>query len=299
MMTFVAVGAVLALAQAQDDPVEQRVQRLKQQLTLTDEQTVKAREIYKKQSEDLHAILNDEQKKQYDQGGGGRGNGNRGGNQAPGGTTRGGGTRTGRLPGTDELKTQLSLTDDQVTKITAIRDAATAEFRKLFQNRRPAADAGAEMTKIREESNGKIREVLTDEQKPKFDEIVKAAASSTPTPGGNGGTRRGGTVDERLARVMDRLKVADSKEADAIKASVRKVIELMEKLDTYQRDSRGKYDEASRNGELSDQAVGDKISDLLKGQRDLEKELSGARKEVADIVTNRQELELLREGILR
>lgn len=290
MMAFLVI---LALAQTQEDPVEQRVRRLKEQLQLTDEQTVKAREIYKKQSDDLHAILNDEQKKLYDQGGGGRGN--RGGNQAPGG-----GTRTGRLPGTDELKTQLSLTDDQVTKITAIREAATAEFRKLFQNRRPAADAGAEMTKIREESNSKIREVLTDEQKPKFDEIVKAVASNTPTPGGNnGGSRRGGSVDERLARVMERLKVADSKEADAIKSSVRKVLEVMEKLDAYQRDTRGKYEEASRNGELSDQAVGDKITELLKGQRDLEKELSGTRKELADIVTNRQELELLREGILR
>ena len=51
MKTWVAVGAVLlsasaAVAQQQnEDPVERTVQRLKEQLTLTEEQVAKVREI--------------------------------------------------------------------------------------------------------------------------------------------------------------------------------------------------------------------------------------------------------------
>jgi hypothetical protein len=98
---------------------------------------------------------------------------------------------------------------------------------------------------------------------------------------------------------MDALKVVNANEADAIKSVVRKVFELLDKLDGYQRDARGKIDEAIRNLELSDKAIGEKIDDLHKGQSDIEKDLKAARKELGDIVTNRQELELIRRGILK
>ena len=51
MKTWVAVGAVLLSASAavaqQDDPVERTVQRLKDQLSLTDDQVGKVRDIVK------------------------------------------------------------------------------------------------------------------------------------------------------------------------------------------------------------------------------------------------------------
>jgi len=98
---------------------------------------------------------------------------------------------------------------------------------------------------------------------------------------------------------MEPLKIEDAKEADAVKGLVKKVYELMEKIDVYQRESRTKIDEASKNKDLSDAAVGDKIQEILKGHHELEKDLAGARKELTDVVTNRQELELLRRGVLR
>jgi hypothetical protein len=73
----------------------------------------------------------------------------------------------------------------------------------------------------------------------------------------------------------------------------------MDRLETVQRDSRTKIDETLRNKDLSDDAVGEKITEIMKTHRDLEKELSNARKELTEVVTNRQELELLRRGILR
>src|SRR4029077_7352014 len=98
--------------------------RLKDQLTLTDEQVTKVREIVKKERDDVKSVLTDAQKTTYDQGGGGRGN-RPGGNNAPGaqGGNNAFGNFRGWLPPTNDLKTSLTLTDDQVAKINEIRDA--------------------------------------------------------------------------------------------------------------------------------------------------------------------------------
>ncbi len=284
--------ALLCAAQNQtaQDPVERQVQRYKEQLGLSDEQTGKVRDLLKKSNEELRAALTDEQKKKLDEGGG---RGNRGGTQ---GNTRGGGSW---LPSTDELKTQLGLNDEQVAKINEIRDAARQQIRTFFQNRGRGGNPGEEWAafeaKSREEVTQKIRATLTDEQKPKLDEALKAVASREPAATG----RRGPSAEDRVARAMENLKVADAKEADAIKSLVAKVVAAMDKVEAAQREARLKVDETAKNAELSDEAVGDRISQLLKGIHDLEKELSAARRELSDVVSNRQELELLRRGILR
>jgi Spy/CpxP family protein refolding chaperone len=312
MKTWVAVGAVLlsasaAFAQQQDDPVERAVQRLKDQLTLTDEQVPKVREIVKKEREDVKSVLTEAQKTTYDQAGGPRGNRGNGAN-TPG---NGNGNFTGFrgsswLPPTADLKTQLSLTDEQVTKVNEIRDAVRQEMRTFFQQNRRNNGGGQNLAeqfnafqeKSKEETTKKIREILTDEQKPKFDEALKAFAASQPAPGTGFGSNRG-TVDERVARIMENLKFEDGKESEAVKGLVKKVIESMDKLDAYQRETRTKIDDVSKDKDLSDAAVGEKIEALMKGHRDLEKDLAGARKALTEVVTNRQELELLRRGILR
>jgi len=306
MITWVAFGALL-LAQQQEDPVESRVQRYKEQLNLTDEQLPKIREIVKKQLEDMRAVLTDEQKTRLDSGGRGNrgGNNNQGNNQGngPGGLA----FRGGWLPATNDLKTSVGLTDDQVTKLNEIRDAVRQEMRTFFQNRGRGngQNLGEQWTafqeKSKEETTKKILAILTDEQKPKIEEAVKAFAAAQPaTPSQDGNRGRGGSsLDERVARMMENLKIDDAKEADAVKGLVRKVMEVMERLETAQRESRAKIDEAQKNKDLSDDAVGERITEILKHHRDLEKELSSARKELTEVVTNRQELELLRRGILR
>lgn len=308
MMTWAVVGAVLLAAQGQQDPVESRVERYKQQLNLTDEQVPKIREIVKKQIDDMKAILTDEQKTRLD----GGGQGGRGGNNGQG-NGFGNAFRGGWLPPTNDLKTSVNLTDDQVSKINEIRDAVRQEMRTFFQGRgrgrgqgnqggqNLAQDFQAFQEKSKEETTKKILALLTDEQKPKFEEAVKAYAANQPTPGqgfgGQGG--RGGTLDERVGRVMENLKIEDAKEADAVKSLVKKVMEQMEKLDAYNRETRTKIDEAARNKDLSDDAVGEKITEIMKGHHELEKELAAARKALTEVVTNRQELELLRRGVLR
>jgi Spy/CpxP family protein refolding chaperone len=288
-----AITMVLALLAAQEDPVERSVNRLREQLNLTEEQLPKVREIEKKRNDDLRAALTDEQKQRMDQGGrGGRGGDN---NQ------RGGGG-FGGLPSTDELKTQLSLTEAQVAKVNEVRDGVREQFRSAFQNRgggRPnPEEMRATFDKIRTESNAKIREALTDEQKPKFDEIVKAAEARTATPGGEG-RQRGPSTDDRVARAMEVLKFEKPEEAEAVKGLVRRVVEAQEKLEANLRENRGKLEEISRDASLSDEAVGSKMDEVRKPQKDLEKTLADARAALVEVLTSRQELELIRRGVLR
>lgn len=298
--------AAILLTQQQQDPVESRVERYKQQLNLTEEQVPKIREIVKKQIDDMKAVLTDEQKTRLD----GGGQGGRGGNNNGQGNGFGNAFRGGWLPPTNDLKTSVNLTDEQVTKINEIRDAVRQEMRTFFQGRgrRGQGNQGGQnlaqeyqafQEKSKEETHKKIVAILTDEQKPKFEEAVKAFAANQPAPGQGFGGQRGGTLDERVTRMMENLKIEDAKEADAVKSLVKKVMEQMEKLDAYNRETRTKIDEASRNKDLSDDAVGEKITEIMKGHHELEKDLAAARKALTEVVTNRQELELLRRGVLR
>lgn len=288
--------ALLLCAALQDDPVERSLSRYKESLRLSDEQSSKAREIIRKQQEDLKALLTDEQKTRYDEmlrGGGGRGNAERGG--PPGQAGRG-----GWFPSTDDLKSRLGLNDEQASKINEIRDSIREEMRRMFQNRdnRPGPEA---FEKLRTDTTAKIRELLNDEQKGKFDELLKSFP--TPTPGadrgGERGGSRGGSVDERVARAMEVLKFEKPEEAEAVKGLVRKVVELQEKVETTQRENRGKYEELQRDTQLSEEAIGDKLAELRKAMKEYERQLADARAQLIEVISSRQEVELLRRGVLR
>lgn len=319
MKKWIAAAAALALAapvlaQETQDMAERMSQMLKQSLQLTDEQTAKVRDILRKQTEDIRGVLNDDQKKRYDDmgrmmGGFGRGR-DRGG---PPGADRGGergndrggppwgGGRGGWLPPTDELKTQLGLTDEQVSKINAIRDAAREEGRNFFRNRPEGGGDPRQafeefQQKSRENTAQKIRDVLTDEQKPKFDEALKNYQGQQERDRENRARAR---AEENLNHIMEELKFGNATEADAVRPLVQKVLDLIQKLETFQREGRAKMDAASKNKELSEEAVGDTLKALRDGAREIEKELSAARKELLDVVNNRQELELIRHGVLK
>ena len=292
-------GLLLAASLVQDDPADRSAQRLKGQLQLNDEQTGKAREIYKKQQDDIKGLLTDEQKTRYDEslrGGGGRGGNNNNNNQ--GGAAGG---RGGFFPSTDDLKTKLGLTDDQVTKVNEVRDSIREETRRLFQNRNGGNRPGPEaFEKIRDESTKKIKDLLNDEQKGKFDELLKALptpGAPGANPGGFGG--RGGTIDERVARVMELLKFEKPEEAEAVKGLVKAVLEAQDKVETAQRENRTKLEDLQKDAALTDDAIDGKLGELRKTLKELEKGLSDARGKLSEVVSPRQEVDLMRRGVLR
>jgi Spy/CpxP family protein refolding chaperone len=77
----------------------------------------------------------------------------------------------------------VTLTDDQKTKITAIYTADAKTMADLRAAQDP--DMRTKMTAMRADENTKIKALLTDEQKPKYDAYL--ASQPQRGPGGGGG----------------------------------------------------------------------------------------------------------------
>ena len=93
------------------------------------------------------------------------------------------GAQAGRMGNMDdmmqELTTKLNLTADQQTKIKSILEEQHEQMRATMND--PAIskeDKHAKMKSMHDSIHAKVREVLTDDQKPKFDAMVKDMESN-------------------------------------------------------------------------------------------------------------------------
>src|ERR1043166_172260 len=149
MRTLVAVVLMAAAAVAQQqDPnriAEFQANRLKDRLKLSDDQTSKLKEIFLKEAEDraksdeartakINELLDDEQKKLYEEYRRNRGGGfGGGGQQFQFGGGRGGQFGQQGLVQMDDLKRELTLTDEQLEKIKPLVDEFNAPLQKRME----------------------------------------------------------------------------------------------------------------------------------------------------------------------
>jgi hypothetical protein len=296
--------------------------RLKDRLKLTDEQSAQVKEILSKDGEErtklddartekISALLNDEQKKLYEelraQQQRGRGFG-------------GGGPQFqfngGRPMGTvqiDDVRRELTLTDDQVEKIKPLYDDFNANVQKRSAELAEKGYAGLnfaeEMQKYQDSLKAlaeKVKAYLTDEQKPKMDGLVERATGfmrMIPNLLGRGGASAQAparpSVEDRVRGAIALLRIEKEEEKTVVTDLVTKIVKAQYELEDFQKASRERMAEAAKNSELSDAAVEDRIKEAQEDRRRREKELSGLQKQLAEVVTNRQELELMASGILK
>jgi hypothetical protein len=151
----------------------------------------------------------------------------------------------------------------------------------------------------------KVKAHLTDEQKTKLDGIMEQmtgwmrmvpnmlnqnrTASAPARP----------SVDDRVKSVISALKIEKEDERSAIADLVTKIVKAQYDLEDFNKSSREKLSEAAKNKELSDAAVEDRIKEAQQERLKKEKELLGLQKQLSEVVTNRQELELMAQGILK
>ncbi len=324
MRALMIVILMAAPVQAQDARGQEfLVNRLKDRLKLTDDQTAQVKEILAKDGEErtkldeartekINALLNEEQKKQYEelraQQQRGRGGFGGGGQQFQ----FNGGRPMGSV-NIDDVKRELNLTDEQVEKIKPLYDEFNANVQKRttenmekgFQN----LNIGEEMQKYQESLKGlseKVKVHLTDEQKPKLDALVERATGFMRMIPGL--LNRGGgaaqapvrpSVEDRVRSAVAALKIAKEDEKAVISDLVAKIVKAQYDLEDFQKSSREKLAEAAKNTDLSDAAVEDRIKESQDDRRKREKEIGGLQKQLAEVVTNRQELELMALGILK
>jgi Spy/CpxP family protein refolding chaperone len=73
-----------------------------------------------------------------------------------------------------ELTTKLNLTGDQQTKVKAILEENHQQMQTTMKDESLSKeDKHAKMKEMHESVHAKVRDVLTDDQKPKFDAMVK------------------------------------------------------------------------------------------------------------------------------
>lgn len=108
--------------------------------------------------------------------------------QGPGGGGGGGG-RGMMDPQTqlDQLTSQLSLTDEQKPKVLAILEDSSKKMTDLRSSGGDPQEMRPKMTAIRQEQQDKIKALLTDEQKTKYDAMLQAQQNRRSGGGGGGG----------------------------------------------------------------------------------------------------------------
>ncbi len=88
----------------------------------------------------------------------------------------------------DRMTKQLSLTTDQVTQIKAIQADGRTKMTALREDTStPQADKRGKMMAMRTEQEAKIKAVLTDDQKTKYDAMMAQEAQRRRQGGGPGG----------------------------------------------------------------------------------------------------------------
>jgi len=83
----------------------------------------------------------------------------------------------------DAMVKAVGLTDDQVTKIKAIQADSMKKMMALRESGGDPQEMRPKMMEIRESQQTQIKALLTDDQKPKYEEFMK---SQRPMGGGRG-----------------------------------------------------------------------------------------------------------------
>jgi len=106
-----------------------------------------------------------------------------------------------------DLKTQLSLSADQVTKVTALlqkQQDSTRALREKYGDDREGMRA--EMGKVREQTDRDISTLLTDTQRKKYDEIVAQRQQGRRDGSGPGAGRTDAAPKDTTAKAKDSTK---------------------------------------------------------------------------------------------
>jgi hypothetical protein len=322
MRTLMMLALMAAPLLAQDARGQEfQLNRMKERLKLSDEQAAKVKEILAKDTEDrtkmdeartekINALLSDEQKKQYEELRNQRGRGGFGGGAGQQFQFNGG--RPMGSVNVDDVKRELGLSDEQVEKIKPLYDEFNANVQKRttenmekgLQNLNFAEEMQKYQASLKELAD-KVKVHLTDEQKTKLDGLVERATGfmrMIPNLLNRGGAAQAPvrpSVEDRVRTVVAALKIEKEDERTAIADLIAKVVRAQYDLEDFLKSTRDKLGEAAKNSDLSDAAVEDRIRESQEDRRKREKDLAALQKQLAEVVTNRQELELMATGILK
>jgi hypothetical protein len=330
MSVLMIVAMVASAIEVRQDnrATESMVNRLKDRLKLSDEQATKLKEILTGDSDErakldeartgkINALLDEDQRKQFDEFRSQQQRAGRtfGSGAPPGvpGPFGGGQNRPMGSLQIEDVKKELSLTDEQVEKLKPLYDEFNDNHQKRTAELAANGFQGINFAEVMQKYQENLRQLtekvkvhLTDEQKTKLDARVEQMngmlrflpALMNRNAGGERAAVRP-SVEERVRLAMAALKVEKEDEGAAIAELIAKVVKAQYNLEDFTKSSRESLAEAAKNRELSDAAIEDRIKEAQEERRKREKEIAGFQKQLVEVVTNRQEIELMALGILK
>ena len=204
-------------------------------------------------------------------------------------------------PATQELHEHLSLSDDQTKSVDRTLESIREHLRNFWQDLRPSETALFEweafQKQLRKENTAKIRDLLNEEQKTTFDRVItvfNAQPSSErttcgkadpPTKGWTASWNSSASRTPTKPRPSGRSSSPSSKRAGSRRRFIERPRQRTEtpwKTKTYSPKN------WERRSKRCRQACGSP-----------RKELASLRQALAEVLTNRQGLELLRRGVFR
>jgi Spy/CpxP family protein refolding chaperone len=289
--------------EGEPSPVDRHLERYRERLALAPEQVDKVRAILaeaarreeasRKETEDrIRELLTEAQRPRLDEM-----------QKAP----EAGGPRGAPAPGRwmgpsiDDLQRELALTSEQREKAAALIQAAADAARKRFEEARAGGlqnlDWGAiraEAEKLYSETTERIRDLLTPEQQPKFAKLVEERSRILHHV-----FRRPETPAERVAHAMEALKIASADEAAAVKSLVTRTAQLQGELADLDRAARDQARDLLKAEGTTDAALAERMAARRRERQALEDRLRKSQEELGQVVTVRQEMELVQLGLLR
>lgn len=283
--------------------------RMKSRLDLSDAQFEKVTKIFEKADKELQDLLTANQKEtfkeRYDRSSerGGRGG-------AAGGM---GGMMSGMAQRMmDGMTSELDLNDEQKGKVKTIVDDGIAKLEKAMTEARETGNWGAMRelgTTMRDESTKQIREILTDEQKTKFDKLGENMAGgmmggrggfggrSRGGDSGNSSRGRGGSIEGRLRAILGDLNLSEDEKL-ILEPTIKAVLEAQGEARKAIDDARTALRKSSTS--TSDEsALKAAIATVREAETGAEKNVEGRRAELRELVTFAQEAVLVGHGVLK
>ncbi len=234
-----------------------------------------------------------------------RGGDDRGGRDRGRGRDRGGRGGFGGRRGGGFDYDELGVSEEQKAQIEALQEAQRDEMREMFERMREEGggrDGMREaMTQAREQSQAAIRELLTDEQRTKYDAMIEERNNRQQQ--GRGGRGRTRDPAEAARRRLEGIKGSlglDAEEAEVILPLVEKVLlaqaaareatrKAREELQGYLRSDDANADPAATEARVTD----------LRNIRDAANAtVREAQGELRELLTMLQEAKLIAEGVL-
>jgi len=113
-----------------------------------------------------------------------------------------------------------------------------------------------------------------------------------------GGEAPAQSPEQRVKGAMGALKIEDEKEADAIKGLLKTVVEAQAALESFEKEAKKTVDGLLADN-ASDEAIEKKLGDVRTQRKEKTDAVRAAQKELSGVVSYRQELELIKRGILK